>query len=132
MKSHSDLARGLIQKAHNDLRMAEIGLEHKAPLDTVSFHIQQTAEKLLKALLSFHGINYPRTHDLQALLDLAIPQFPVLLPFRERFLGLTSYAVGIRYDMNFYPEPGEVLSALQTVKEFQKVIFDLVPLSINP
>jgi len=32
-------------------RMALIGLEHDAPLDTVCFHIQQTAEKLLKALL---------------------------------------------------------------------------------
>lgn len=33
-------ARGLILKAENDLKSAEIGLEHNAPLDTVCFHLQ--------------------------------------------------------------------------------------------
>ena len=42
-----DYARTLILKAENDLKSAEIGLEHGAPLDTVCFHLQQTVEKTL-------------------------------------------------------------------------------------
>lgn len=47
-------------------------------LDAVAFHIQQAAEKLLKALLASRSIEYPRTHDLEALLDLALPDFAIL------------------------------------------------------
>jgi hypothetical protein len=42
-----------------------------APLEVFGFHAQQTAEKLLKAILSHAGIVYPRTHQLVELLDLA-------------------------------------------------------------
>ena len=73
MKSNRDLALDLAKKADHDLRMAEIGLAHGAPLDTVAFHVQQTAEK---ALLASRAIEYPRTHDVEALLDLAAPRVP--------------------------------------------------------
>ena len=59
MKSSRDLALDLAEKADHDLRMAESGLAHGAPLDTVAFHVQQTAEKILKALLASRDIEYP-------------------------------------------------------------------------
>jgi HEPN domain-containing protein len=31
------------------------------------FHAQQSVEKLMKAVLIFHGIDYQRTHDLHTL-----------------------------------------------------------------
>ena len=76
MKSNRDLALDLATKADHDLRMAEIGPAHRAPLDTVAFHVQQTAEKTLKALLASRAIEYPRTDDVEALLDLAAPRVP--------------------------------------------------------
>lgn len=85
MKSDLDLAQALQVKAGNDLKMAEIGFAHAAPLDTVAFHIQQTAEKLLKSLLASRGIDYPRTHDLAALLDLLTGDLSTLERFREAF-----------------------------------------------
>ena len=78
MKSSRDLALDLAKKADHDLRMAEIGLADEAPLDTVAFHVQQTAGKMLKALLASRDIEYPRTHDVEALLDLAAPLCPEL------------------------------------------------------
>ena len=36
-------------------------------LDIVIFHLQQCVEKLLKAVLSFEGINFTKTHDLELL-----------------------------------------------------------------
>lgn len=50
MKSNLDFARALALKAENDFKAAQIGLDHGAPLDTICFHLQQTAEKLLSLL----------------------------------------------------------------------------------
>jgi HEPN domain-containing protein len=132
MKSELDLARALVSKADSDLRMAEIGIEHDAPLDAVAFHIQQTAEKLLKALLTLRRIEYPRTHDVEALLDLALTDFAVLDGFRERLLGLNAYAVEMRYDAALYPDREEVLAALETVRDLRREIFQLLPEEAQP
>ena len=40
------------------------------PDEIVGFHGQQAAEKLLKAVLAAHGIDFPRTHSIRFLLDL--------------------------------------------------------------
>lgn len=66
----------------------EIGLEHGAFLDTICFHLQQAAEKLLKALLDARDVRYPRTHDLSHFLDLTQVDCPELLPYPD-FLART-------------------------------------------
>ena len=53
--------------AEDDLRYAERGLD--IPF-ACGFHCQQAVEKAIKALLVLHQIDFPRTHDLQELLDL--------------------------------------------------------------
>jgi len=65
MKRPADLAALLFRKANNDLAAARIGLDHDAPLDTVCFHVQQAAEKLLKAALAGKDLDYPFTHELR-------------------------------------------------------------------
>jgi hypothetical protein len=49
--------------------------------------------KFLKAVLNFRNIRYPLTHDIDELLELAIPCFPELSPFLDRFEGFAPYAV---------------------------------------
>jgi HEPN domain-containing protein len=39
------------------------------PLEVICFHCQQAAEKLMKAVLTKHGLDIPKTHDLPFLLD---------------------------------------------------------------
>lgn len=54
-----------IAKAENDLLNIRNNLAAQhVPWDTVCFHAQQAAEKLLKALLVYHGQSPSRTHDL--------------------------------------------------------------------
>jgi HEPN domain-containing protein len=91
MKSGLDHAKVLLEKAENDIKIAEIGLEHGAPTDTIAFHLQQAAEKTLKALLAFRSIVYPKTHDLDDLFDLLPKELVGVLSFRERVIGWTSY-----------------------------------------
>jgi len=49
----TEVVRGWIEKAENDLRNAEyvLQMEQGCPTDTVCFHCHQCAEKYLKALL---------------------------------------------------------------------------------
>lgn len=78
-----DLMRQWLSKAEEDLGAAEILISHKTSyLSAVGFHCQQAAEKFLKAWLTFNQIEFPKTHDLGALLDLVAPMdAPLAFPF---------------------------------------------------
>jgi len=132
MKSGLDHAKVLLEKAGNDLKLAEIGLDHGAPTDTIAFHLQQAAEKTLKALLASRSIVYPKTHDLDALFDLLPPESPLLLSFREKLIGWTSYAVDMGYDITGYPEKEEMVEALKTAKELRSAVAAEIPAETGP
>lgn len=64
-------ARALLERAHADLAAVRaLETVDTVPDEIVGFHGQQAAEKLLKAVLAAHGIEFPRTHSLRFLLDL--------------------------------------------------------------
>jgi len=56
--------------AKNDLRMAEDGVKRGYRLESLCFHAQQAAEKALKAVLVQRRILFPKSHDLERLMDL--------------------------------------------------------------
>jgi HEPN domain-containing protein len=53
-------------------------------------------EKYVKALLVLHGVDFPRTHDLEALVGLLPRRIEAPLTLDEQDL-LTEYATGARY-----------------------------------
>ena len=127
MKEPLDLSYSLLNKAAHDLRAAEIGLENEAPLYTIAFHLQQCAEKLIKAFLNWKLVQYPKTHALGALLDLAVPYQHDLESFRPRLLAMGSYAVEMRYDDELYPAADEISAGIQVARELQQKILSLLP-----
>ena len=54
-------------------------------------------EKYLKAWLTEHDVEFPRTHDLPALAKLCFVTFPELIRFLPGLNFLTSAAVEVRY-----------------------------------
>ena len=67
----SEHVHTLLHKATQDEAvLAELAVDSKFDDETVGFHAQQAAEKLLKAWLSYLGVNYPKTHRLETLIDL--------------------------------------------------------------
>lgn len=64
------VVRDWVAKAENDLFAAAhlLKLGRQSPTDVICFHAQQCAEKYLKALLVFNGVDFPRTHDLDLLM----------------------------------------------------------------
>lgn len=63
------------------------------------FHLQQAVEKLVKALLSWQNVIFPRTHDIEELLELCMREGIRLPEYVEEFSELTPYAVEFRYTL---------------------------------
>lgn len=71
----NDLTAEWIAKAEGDYATAgrELRARRRPNYDAVCFHAQQTAEKYLKAFLQENGADFPKTHSLIELLQLALP-----------------------------------------------------------
>jgi len=94
-----------LRKAEQDMRAAQSLLEDEPPLQYPScFHSQQAAEKYLKAFLVYNQVDFPKTHDIQKILDLASSVDPQLARSLGSVIGLTEYAVQVRYPSDI-PEP---------------------------
>ncbi len=103
MSAEFELARRWVAKAKNDLLNADNNLQaEEIPFDTVCFHCQQAAEKLLKAVLIANTINPPRTHDLMLLLENILPIAPSVALLRSPLAILMPYAVEIRYPDDWF------------------------------
>ena len=63
------IVNGWLDRANADIALAEHLLSGEAAfLDAIAFHCQQAAEKYLKALLTWWGIEFPKTHELARLI----------------------------------------------------------------
>lgn len=83
------------QNLYEDFQKGDSELD----LEVIFFHLQQTAEKLLKALLSFMQINFPKIHDLEELLNLIRQKNINLQTDDEKLTDLGDYAVEGRYSI---------------------------------
>ena len=127
MNGATEIARALLRKADNHRKMVAIGMQHHAPLEPVCFHIQQTAEKLLQALLEAYGIEYPITHDLRDLLDLATARFLALAGFYDTLPLYSDFAAPLQYDESLEPSREEALAAMQVIEKLRAVVYSLLP-----
>ncbi len=91
-------ARLWIEKAKNDLLNADNNFaSDQIPFDTVCFHCQQAAEKLLKAFLVLRESEYPLTHNLFAILEEILKYDNSADFLRESLAVLNPYSVEVRY-----------------------------------
>lgn len=102
MKSPEEVRRELYQKwirrADEDLAVAEQLLSDSVPyFGSIGFHAQQAAEKFLKAFLTWHQVEFPKTHDLSKLLQLVALREKSLSESLQGILVLTVYGVDTRY-----------------------------------
>ena len=94
-----ELAQLLLRKAADDLLMARcLASSEDSPDWGIGFHVQQSVEKAIKAVLCACGVEFPRTHDIAGLLDL-LPQASAPVPVaRENLTVLNPFGVLWRYD----------------------------------
>ncbi|MCL2351373.1 MAG: HEPN domain-containing protein [Firmicutes bacterium] len=88
------------------IRLAEMDLAtahhmfktfHPKPLEVVCFHSQQAAEKIIKCYLVSQGIEPPKIHDMQVLLEMCIESESGFNEIYRETIMLTNFAVRLRY-----------------------------------
>lgn len=90
-------ARRWLGVAGDDLRVARHTMElADPPCWLVAYHLQQAAEKALKAVLIRHGAEVPLTHDIGLLLDLCAEHLPESREWGGA-VRLTIYGTQARY-----------------------------------
>ena len=93
----------LFNKAKADFTASKIlysefeGGNSEIDLDVIYFHLQQCAEKLLKALLSKYQINYPKVHDLEVIFNLIKEHNIQISVNKDLLFELNDFAVEGRY-----------------------------------
>jgi len=127
MFDRNDLARGWLTKGDHDFANAQQTLASGSPLDTACFHCQQAAEKYLKALLAWHGLSIPRTHDVRLLKEQCQAVAPGLGLAKVDVSILTPYAVDLRYDLDFAPSPEQTAQALALATQVRAAVVRLLP-----
>jgi HEPN domain-containing protein len=101
-------------KAQSDWATVKIlTTSESCPTDVACFHCQQFVEKLLKAILTLHNIEAPKTHDLRRLIQLAEPFVSELSQLSDASDKLTVHGVETRY-------PGDWLQV--TTSEMNEVV----------
>lgn len=110
------LAGDWLAKAEVDLRACQ-GLS--APgvelWEAVAFHSQQAVEKALKALLVWHQVEFPKTHDIKRLLDLLARVDPALAEASVGAVELTPYGLEYRYPGEYPPVDADAASSARAV-----------------
>ena len=98
MSEQSELLQSWKIKSEHDLKACRQLLQADEPLaEIVAFHAQQAVEKALKGfLMSRKCFDFPKTHDLGRLLDLA-ESFEPELSSLDAIIELTPFAVEMRY-----------------------------------
>ena len=123
------ILRQWLAKADQDIRACETLLSADPPfLYPACFHAQQAAEKYLKALLTWHQIEFPKTHAIEQLLDLLEPALPDIASGLRDAVALTPFGVDIRYPGD-QPEPDlqETHQAAELARKVRDAVLPLLP-----
>jgi HEPN domain-containing protein len=130
MRPHEEVRRKLLaewlRKADADMDLAEhLTSEGAAFPNAILFQCQQAAEKYLKAFLTSHQVAFPKTHDLQELLDLVQTVNTDLATSLSDVIVLTPYGVELRYPGD-RPDatPDEALKAIELARKVRESVFN--------
>jgi HEPN domain-containing protein len=123
------VVREWIEKAENDLKNAThtLTLGAGGPTDTICFHSQQCVEKYLKAFLVWMGIDFPKTHDIEALVSLTPDRYKPEISIQDQ-RRLTAYATMARYPGGHPPiRLNEARQAVKLARRLRRAIRGHLP-----
>ena len=109
-----------LTKSERDLKVAWVLFKNEESLlDAVVYHCQQSAEKSLKAYLTYKNTTFRKTHDLDVLIDLCCQSEASFQELKDGADILTPYATEFRY-------PGDVIEPERSEAEEALAIASLV------
>jgi len=123
-----EFVRQWLLKAEEDFSAARSLISYgESFLSTVCFHSQQAAEKYLKAFLTHRQVEFPKTHDIDELLDLIAPTDSKLSESLRDVIALTNYGVDVRYPGDF-PNltSSDAREAIQMAERVRRSVLELL------
>ncbi|MFQ5705484.1 MAG: HEPN domain-containing protein [Gemmatimonadales bacterium] len=124
-----EFVRQWLRKGLADLTAARHLLSGGAELSYgAAFHAQQAAEKLLKAVLVWHQVEFPKTHDIGRLVELVYSADPPLADRTREAAALTPYGVEARYPGDLCePTLGEARLAMTLAERVRDAVLQHLP-----
>ncbi len=131
--SDRNQARSLLKMAFKDFKALRAMRDRQSFDDEIfGFHVQQSAEKALKAWIALLGIEYPYTHNIKILLQLLQSAGADV----EDYWHLREYsvfAVQLRYqDMGSSDEPIDRETAITRAEEIVEHVRNLIERGDQP
>ena len=128
-----ELIQAWLRRSREDLLSAcKLSAEPDPLFGTALYHCQQAAEKALKAALVFHDQAFEKTHDIGALLHLAIPFDGPLSMMVTAANQLSRYAVIYRYPSDEpEPERAQFDQTLHDVETLYALVLQGLPASVR-
>lgn len=111
----AEVRRWLAKAAHDRSAVRKILTPDCEELDIAAFHCQQAIEKMLKAYLTHHAVEFERIHDLGRLLDHCSDIDGAFDQLRDDVEPITLFAVSFRY-------PGPADPARKDVDHAESVV----------
>jgi len=100
----AEFVRRWFERAEADWRLSHRLMADPQPYpEAIAFHCQQAAEKYLKAYLTWQQVEFPKTHDIKRLVELAASCDRALAEDLNEAEALTPYAVEYRYPGEYPP-----------------------------
>ena len=128
MDDKERLVRNWLIKAQHDLLASKKLSNDNNYKDVAIYHCQQAGEKSVKGFLVLHDKEFPKTHDIRLLVQLAIKINPDFKQYQESADILTPYATAFRYPGDVLePTPEELNEAIKKAEE----IFNFVLLLLS-
>jgi HEPN domain-containing protein len=131
-----ELVRDWLTRASHDLRAARALSSLDDPLlDAAVYHCQQAAEKAVKGWLQSRDNPFPRTHDVEDLIDRAAREETGFAQYARAAAVLTPYVSAFRYPggseqpMPTREESDEALQHAQSIYDF---VLRLLPAEARP
>lgn len=122
-----------LRKADQDLALAERVVHDEQFREAVGFHAQQAVEKYVKAVLVLSQLEFPKTHDIEKLLNVLDERNPALARELRPAEWLTPFGVEARYPSDA-PEmrPGEEIEAIETARKVKNAISEFILAQSSP
>ena len=135
-ESKIELVRDWLTRASHDLRSSRALASLDDPLlDTAIYHCQQAAEKSIKAWLQSNDDPFPKTHDIEDLVERAAGLNPDFRKFGKAASVLTPYVSAFRYPGGFeepMPTREEFDEALQYAQDIYDFVLGQLPADARP
>jgi HEPN domain-containing protein len=106
-----DVAKHLLMEMKND----------EMYLRDITYNLQQSVEKTLKAFLEFKGVTVPPTHKLRKLIQMSRDNGSAAIITKwicENALLLENWEAESRYDLDFFVELGKCQEAVDEIENF--------------